>query len=226
MVVDNMSDLKKKILQGTSKSLETIGIDKLKKVIRMSQEEKREHGLLFCGDTDIPPFGNISHSDLCVGTECSVIMKDCKGKIQIGTFHTHPDIKPANKPTLGHLSGSDIYSSIFNRRRFSCIGLTEGDKPTIKCFIPEFDIDAITTFKLFMAQDNYNRKLSEYNLSEQKPDGTKKRLEELLGELPRDKKTILSNIYDTYLQADGEFHEHAEHLAKKLISKDADLVIK
>lgn len=54
-----MNKLKEKILKGALKSLEIVGIDNIKKIIRNSEEEKREQGLLFCGSTDIPPFRNI-----------------------------------------------------------------------------------------------------------------------------------------------------------------------
>ena len=234
-----MNDLKEKILQGTSKSLRTIGIDKLKEIIRVSDKERREHALLFCSDKDIPPFGDISHSDLCAGTECRVILKDCINakaakavEKQIGTFHTHVNhhINKEKDKFLGNLSKEDIYSSISNRRRFSCLGLTEKQKPIIKCFIPEFDIDPTITMKSFIAQDNYYKKLTEYlteyNISEYKPDGTKKSLDELLKELPQDKRTVLSNTYDRYIKADDELYKESESLSKKLLHKDADIIIR
>ena len=228
-----MNDLKEKILQGTSKSLGTIGIGKLKEIIRVSDKERREHALLFCSDTDIPPFGDISHSDLCIGTKCRVVLKDCinakdeAANKQIGTFHTHVNLTNKEKDKfLGNLSKEDIYSSISNRRRFSCLGLTEKQKPIIKCFVPEFDINPIITMKSFLAQDSYYKKLIEYNLSEYKPDGTKKSLDELLKELPLDKRTILSKTYDKYIKADDELYQESESLAEKLLHKDADIIIK
>lgn len=196
--------------------LESVGIDKLKKIILKSEEEKREHALLFCGDTDIPPFGNISHSDLCIGTKCSVSLKDCKGsnqlkqitakgKREIGSFHTHLHQNKTIDPQIGNLSGGDIYRSISERHRFSCIGHTEDNEkhnPIIKCFVPEFDID--TASKFFTEQDDYHKKLTEYNLSD----------------------PILSMAYDKYMKADIELYQESNSLAKKLLSKEADLIIR
>lgn len=205
-----MNDLKEKILQGVLKSLETIGTDKLKKLIRMSEEEKREHGLLFCGSTDIPPFENVSHSELCTGERCNVEIKDCKGKKSIGSFHTHPRTKTGKY--IGNLSGEDIYESISHRHSFSCIGLVENDKPTIKCFIPAFDIDPIIALNTFKTQDNYNRKLS--NVSKERPYATQTSIDEL------------TKAYDERMKADVELYMSSKYLAEKLLSKEADLIIK
>ncbi len=205
-----MNDLKEKILQGTLKSLETVSMDKLKKVIHISEEEKREHGLLFCGSTDIPPFGDISHSYLCTGTHCRVEIKDCKGKKQIGTFHTHPYSKTSRD--IGNISGEDIYESISHKHSFSCIGLTEKDKPIIKCFIPAFDIDPIIALKAYKSQDNYDRKLSK--VSAERPNVTKESIDEL------------TNAYDERIKTDDELYQASKSLAKKLLSKEADLIIR
>lgn len=205
-----MNELKEKILQGALKSLETVSMDKLKKVIRTSEEEKREHGLLFCGSTDIPPFENVSHSELCTGDRCNVEIKDCKGKKQIGSFHTHPYSKTGRN--IGNLSGEDIYESVSHKHSFSCIGLVENDKPTIKCFIPAFDIDPIVALNTFKTQDNYNRKLSK--VSEEIPNVTKESIDELI------------KAYDERMKADIELYQESNSLAKKLLSKDADLIVK
>lgn len=205
-----MNDLKEKILQGVLKSLETISTDKLKKLIRTSEEEKREHGLLFCGSTDIPPFENVSHSELCTGDRCNVEIKDCKGKKSIGSFHTHPRTKTSDY--IGNLSGEDIYESISHRHSFSCIGLVENDKPTIKCFIPAFDIDPIIALNTFKTQDNYNRKLSK--VSEERPNVTKESIDELI------------KAYDERTKADIELYLESKSLANKLLYKKADLIIR
>lgn len=202
-----MNNLKEKILQDTLKSLETFSIDKLKKVIRISEEEKRERALLFCADTDIPPFGNISHSDLCTGTECNVVMKDCKGRKQIGSFHTHPHTKTGKD--IGNLSGEDIYESVSHKHSFSCIGLVEKDKPIIKCFIPAFDIDPIIALSAYKTQDDYDRKLSK--LSTERP-------YKIIDELTK--------AYDERIKADDELYQASKSLAERLLSKEADLTIK
>ena len=226
-------ELKEKILHGTRKSLETIGIDKLKEIIHKSEKEKREYALLFCGNTDIPPFGDISHSNLCTGTECRVILKDCKGKIQIGSFHTHHHTGYSKDEFIEHLSDEDIYSTISNKRNFSCIGFIEDKKsqknlkPVIKCFIPALDIQKpIIALESYIAEDKYHKKLLEYNLSENKPDGTKKSLDELLKELSEDKRKILSDTYTRWTIADDELYKESELLFKKLLHKDADLTIR
>ncbi len=205
-----MNDLKEKILRGALKSLESVGIDNLKKVIRNSEEEKREHGLLFCGATDIPPFGNISHSYLCTGTHCKVEIKDCKGKKQIGTFHTHPRTETGKN--IGNLSGEDIYEGVSHKHSFSCIGLVEKDKPAIKCFIPAFDIDPIITLKAYKTQDDYCRKLSK--VSEERPNVTKESID------------ALTKSYDERMKADDELYQASKSLANKLLSKGADLIIR
>lgn len=205
-----MTNLKEKILQGTLKSLETFSINKLKKIIIISEEEKREHGLLFCGDTDIPPFGDISHSELCSGDRCHVEVKDCKDKKQVGSFHTHPHIKTVKD--TGNLSGEDIYGSVSHKHSFTCIGLVEKDEPIIKCFVPAFDIDPIITLKVFKAQDNYVRKLSK--VSKERLNVTKESFNEL------------AKAYDERIEADDELYQESRSLAKKMLSKEADLIIR
>lgn len=216
-----MNGLKEKILQGALKSLESAGIDNLKKVIHNSEEEKREQGLLFCGSTDVPPFGDLSRSYLCAGTHCKVDIKDCKGnnrlkpitakgKKQIGTFHTHPYSKTSRD--IGNLSGEDIYESVSHKHSFSCIGLIEKDKPVIKCFIPAFDIDPIIALKVYKSQDDYDRKLSK--VSAEKPNITKESIDEL------------TKAYDERIKTDDELYQASKSLANKLLSKEADLIIK
>jgi len=45
-----MDELKEKILQGTVKSLETIGIKNLVNMIEKSHNEKREYGIAICSN--------------------------------------------------------------------------------------------------------------------------------------------------------------------------------
>ena len=205
-----MNDLKEKILQGASKSLETFSIDKLKKIIITSEEEKREHGSLFCGTTDIPPFGNISHSGLYAGDQYNVELKGCKGKKQIGSFHTHPHTKMGKD--IGNLSGKDIYESVYHKHSFSCIGLIEKGKPIIKCFIPAFDIDQIITLKVIKTRDNYGRKL--LKVAEERPNVTKKSINEL------------TKAYDERIEAENELYNESKSLLEKLLSKEADLIVR
>jgi len=201
-----MNVLKEKILQGALRSLETFSIDKLNDIINKSEKEKREYGLLFCGSTDEPPFGNLSHAELCTGKECTVEIHDCKGKQQIGSFHTHPYSETGKD--FGNLSGKDIYESVSHRHNFSCIGLIEHDKPIIKCFTPAFDIDPTITLKAYNAQDDYDRKLSK--ASQEK---SIKHINELI------------ESYDKRIIADDELYQESEALAKRLLFKGADLTI-
>lgn len=207
---NNTNNLKEKILQGTLKSLETFSINKINDIILKSEKEKREYGIMFCSDTDIPPFGNITYPELCIGNECNVDINDCTGKKQIGTFHTHPHTKTGKD--IGNLSGGDIYGTVSHRQSFSCIGLIEDNRPTIKCFTPSFDIDPIIAFKAYKAQDDYGKKLS--NVSKEKSNITQKSVDEL------------TDAYDKRMITDDELYQESETLAKKLLSKKADLVIR
>lgn len=201
-----MNNLKEKILQGTLGSLENFSINKLNDIIIRSEKEKREYGILFCGSTDEPPFGNLSHAELCTGEDCKVEIKDCKGKKQIGTFHTHPHVKKGIN--FGNLSGEDIYESVSHRHNFSCIGLVEHDKPIIKCFTPAFDINPTIALKAYNAQDDYGRKLSKAS-QEKSTENINKLIES----------------YDKRIITDDELYQESEALAKRLLSKGADLTI-
>ncbi len=205
-----MKDIKEKILQGTKKSLETFSINKLNDIICKSEKEKREYGLMFCSDTDVPPFENITYSNMCIGKECDIEISDCKDKKQIGMFHTHPHTKKGKN--FGNLSGKDIYSTVSSRQSFVCIGLTENNIPIIKCFIPSLDIDPTITSNAHKAQDNYDEKLS--NISKQKPNIVRKSVDELI------------DAYDKRVIANKELYRESENLAEKLLSKKADLIIR
>lgn len=204
-----MINLKEKILDGVRKSLETFSIDKLSEVIRKSEKEKREYGLLFCGSTDVPPFGDLSHAGLCTGEKCSVEINDCKDKIRIGTFHTHPRVEEGTN--FGNLSGNDVYMSIYHRQIFSCIGLMEHNRPIIKCFIPTFEIDPTIALNAYNAEDDYGKKLSK-----------------VISERGQNRKSVdeLAEAYDKRVIANNDLHRESEALADRLLSKKADLVIK
>lgn len=206
---NDKDNLKEKILHGALKSLETFSIDKLEDIIIKSEKEKREYGIIFCGDTNVPPFGEITHSDLCVGEECSLDITDCKGKKQIGTFHTHPRIKSGRN--FGNLSGEDIYNTIRHKEAFSCIGITEYYRPAIKCFTPQLDINPTIMSNAHNAEDDYSKKLAK--VSKQ---GTK------------DRKSVddLIEAYDKRKIADSELHKESESLSERLLSKEADLIIR
>lgn len=77
---NNKNNPKEKILQGALKSLETFSINKINDIIRESEKEKLEYGIIFCSDTDIPPFGNITYPGLSVGKEYDIDIIDCIGK--------------------------------------------------------------------------------------------------------------------------------------------------
>lgn len=196
------NDLKEKILQGTSKSLRSVGVNRLKEIIHTSEKEKREYGIMFCGD-EVPPFGNISHTGLCTGKGCNVDISDCKGRTQIGTFHTHPHIEKAIN--IGNLSGDDIYQTISHKQSFACLGLIE-NKPIIKCFIPGLYINPIIALNAFRANEEYDNKLSEV-----KKQKTKKSVDELI------------SAYDKRIIADGELYRESKSSADKL--QKADLII-
>ena len=130
-----MNALKQIIIGDISDSIKSIGLNKLNEIIHKSEKEEREYAIKFCRNEHIYP------SDICIGTKCRIALKEDKScKNQIGTFHTHHHIKNTNNKHMGYLSGPDIYSTILKKRDFSCIGLIEDNKPTIKCFIPVLDI--------------------------------------------------------------------------------------
>lgn len=207
---NNTRNLKEKILHGALKSLETFSINKLNDIIRKSEEEKTEYGMIFCSDTDKPPFESITYSDLCKGNECSVDLSDCKGRKQIGTFHTHPHVKIGKD--FGNLSGTDIYVAIINRRSFSCIGLTEDNRPTIKCFTPQFDIDPNIASDAIKAEDDYGEKLSK--VTKGKPNVDTKSVDTLI------------ESYDKRKITKYKLEQESEVLSKKLLSRRADLMIR
>ena len=202
-----MDNLKEKILHGTLKSVETFSINKLNDIIIRSEKEKREYGLLFCGTTDKPPFGDLSNADLCTGENCSVDIKDCKGKKQIGSFHTHPHAEKGKN--FGNLSGKDIYGTIYHKHNFACIGTIENNRPIIKCFTPAFDIDPTIILRMYNANDDYDRKLSK--ASHEK---SIKNVDELI------------ESYNKRIRADDELYQESEALAERLLFRGADLIIK
>lgn len=204
------NSLKEKILQETLRSLETFSIDKLNDIINKSEKEKREYGLIFCGDTVTPPFGSLSHSELCSGKECLLEINDCKGKKHIGTFHTHPRIKIGRN--FGNLSGEDIYNAIFHKEAFSCIGLTEYYRPVIKCFTPQFDINPTIMLNAHNAEDDYGKKLAK--VSKQGSNIDRKSVDDLI------------EAYDKRKITDSELHKESESLSERLLSKEADLTIR
>ena len=207
---NDTDNLKEKILQETLRSLETFSIDKLEDIINKSEKEKREYGIIFCGDTNVPPFGEITHSDLCTGEECNVNMTDCKDKKQIGTFHTHHRIKIGR--SFGNLSGEDIYNVIRHKEAFSCIGLTEYYRPAIKCFTPQLDIDPTIMSNAHNAEDDYGKKLAK--VSKQGPNIDRKNVDDLI------------EAYDKRKITDNELHKESESLSERLLSKEADLTIR
>lgn len=204
-----MNNIKEKILEGIRKSLETFSTDKLNDIICKSEKEKREYGLIFCGDTDMPPFGNLSHAELCTGKKCEVEMHDCKDKKQIGTFHTHPRVKAGKD--LGNLSGKDIYGTVSHRQSFACLGLIEHNRPVIKCFIPALYIDPTITLNAYNADDDYGKKLSK-----------------VISERGQNRKSAdeLVDAYNKRIIADDDLYQESKALADRLLSKEADLIIR
>jgi hypothetical protein len=209
-MTNNKNDLKEKLLQEVLRSLETFSIDKLEDIIVKSEKEKREYGIIFCGETNTPPFGKITHSDLCIGEECSVNMIDCKGKRQIGTFHTHPRIKMGR--SFGNLSGEDIYNTIRHDDAFSCIGITEYYRPAIKCFTPKFDINPTIVSNAHNAEDDYGEKLAK--VLKQRSNIDRKSVDDLI------------EAFEKRKMADNELKKESESLSEKLLSKEADLTIR
>lgn len=152
-----MDELKEKILQGTVKSLETIGIKNLVNMIEKSHKEQREYGVAICSNRDIPPFGDIFLSKTTIGTKNHVKFEDCE-HMRIGSFHTHTD---SNK----ELSVGDIYAELQSKDNFSCIGIVDDknkDKKIINCSINAYHVDPLVALDFYKKQDKFLRQLKEY----------------------------------------------------------------
>ena len=201
------ANLREKTLHGALKSLESFPINRLNDIISKSEEEKREYGFVFCGSVDLPPFGDVSHSELCTGTECSIDIIDCQDKKPIGSFHTHPHVK--NAKDFGNLSPADIYGTVTHGHSFSCIGLIENNKPTINCFTPIFDIDQHILADVYKSQSDYGRTLSKM----------KRQI------VPGNVDELIAS-YDKMIIAEKDLLEESKALSKKLLSKKADLIVR
>ncbi len=213
-----MDELKEKILQGTVKSLETIGIKNLVNTIDKSHNEKREYGIAICSNNDVPPFGDIFLSKMTIGTNNNVKFEDCKHK-QIGSFHTHTE---DNK----ELSVGDIYAELQSKNNFSCIGIVDDknkNKKIINCYINAYHVDPLVALDFYKKQDKFLRKLKEYDIPLKTQSGETMHIDEMLKGLTPDKKKMMYDLYIEGLEADTQLHVQAQEISKK--HKDADLSI-
>ena len=213
-----MDELKAKILQGTIKSLETIGIKNLVDMIDKSHKEQREHGIAICSNNDVPPFGDIFLSKTTVGTSNHVKFEDCKG-MQIGSFHTHTG-------SNNELSVGDIYAELQSKNNFSCMGILDNknkDKKTVNCYVNAYHVNPLVALDFYKKQDKFLKQLKEYGVALRKPSGEAKHINELVSELTPDKKKIMDNLYNEFIETDFQLHIEAENISKK--HKDPDLNI-
>lgn len=213
-----MDELKEKILQGTIKSLETIGIKNLVDMIEKSHKEQREYGITICSNNDAPPFGDISLSKMTIGTNNNVKFEDCK-HTQIGSFHTHIG-------TNNELSVGDIYAELQSKNNFSCMGIVDNknkDKKTINCSINAYHVDPFIALDFYKKQDKFLKKLKEYDLPLKTPSGDVRHIDEMLKGLAPDKKKIMYDLYLEGLEADTQLHIEAENISRK--HKETDLII-
>lgn len=96
----------------------------IKEMKRLNQKTKTvgiEYGSLLCGDIITK---KIDLSGECTGTECKVELKRArcpKGKIELGTFHTHPDQK------VPQFSPPDI-----SYQGFYCLGVSDATEENKK----------------------------------------------------------------------------------------------
>lgn len=213
-----MDELKEKILQGTIRSLETIGIKNLVNMIEKSHKEQREYGVAICSNNDVPPFGDIFLSKMTIGTKNNVKFEDCK-HTQIGSFHTH--IGANNELSVG-----DIYAELQSKNNFSCMGITDSkneNKKIINCSINAYHVDPLIALDFYKKQDKFLKQIKEYNIPLRTQSGEARHIDELLSGLTPDKKKIMNDIYNEAIEADFKLHIEAEKISKK--HKDPDLNI-
>jgi hypothetical protein len=213
-----MDELKEKILQGTIKSLETIGIKNLVDMIEKSHKEQREYGIAICSNNDAPPFGDIFLSKTTTGTKNNVKFEDCK-HVQIGSFHTH--IGDNNELSVG-----DIYAELQSKNNFSCMGIVDNknkDKKVIDCFINAYHVNPSVALDFYKKQDKFLKQLKEYDIPLKTKSGEVMHIDDLLGKLSPDKKKMMYDLYLEGLEADSQLHIDAEKISKK--HKDPDLII-
>lgn len=213
-----MDELKEKILQGTIKSLETIGIKNLVDTIEKSHKEQREYGIAICSNNDAPPFGDIFLSKTTIGNKNNVKFEDCK-HTQIGSFHTHIG-------TNNELSIGDIYAELQSKNNFSCMGIVDNknkDKKIINCYINAYHVDPFIALDFYKKQDKFLKQLKEYDIPLKTQSGEIRHIDEMLKGLAPDKKKMMNDLYLEGLEADFQLHIEAEKISKK--HKDPDLII-
>lgn len=213
-----MDELKEKILQGTIKSLETIGIKNLVDTIEKSHKEQREYGIAICSNNDVPSFGDIFLSKTSVGTENHVKFEDCE-HARIGSFHTHTG-------SNNELSTGDIYAELQSKDNFSCIGIIDNknkNKKIINCFINAYHVNPLVALDFYKKQDKFLKQLKEYDIPLKTPSGDVRHIDEMLKHLSPDKKKTMYDLYNEGLEADSQLHIEAGNISKK--HKDPDLNI-
>jgi len=134
----------------------------VKRLIDESEKTGREVGALICRVDDRLELGA-----KCTGTECGILLEDCKEGEMVGGFHTHPRIV-SKMDIAKYPSPSDIETAILQERKFSCIGYREDGKDKVVCFCPPEDRRKaellINAFKEVEREvKEYNKRKSEYD---------------------------------------------------------------
>jgi len=98
--------------------------DTLIGMIETTRKTGNEMGALFCMGTG----GECDIGMMCTGSECNIVLRDCAGKLGIGSFHTHPGTAKAI-PSFG-----DIIHNVASNYLFFCIGSNEDPEVPIRCY--------------------------------------------------------------------------------------------
>lgn len=102
-------------------------------LIDKSEKDNREHGLLLCEEKN----GDITHSNICVGSNCEIVLKDAKCPVNttmIGDFHTHPGRGKIPSYSRSEPSIKDIAATASYGRKSLCIGYSHRSKNYVKCY--------------------------------------------------------------------------------------------
>jgi len=123
-------------------------VQQMNEYIKKSNKDGNERGFKLCKTL---VNDDISTGSRCVGNYCStdITKSKCdKGKINIGSFHTHPlsKVSKNDNTKFDIMSNQDILLSYRNKEEITCIGHSKG----IKCYIPKEieGCDGVTAYGL------------------------------------------------------------------------------
>lgn len=103
--------------------------DLMLSLVEKSDNENKEHAIILCDDKN----GNITSTNVCVGLECEIPLKEMKklqcptGTEEYSDFHTHPWSKGIEYEPLGGIKPTreDIVSSASANHSSLCLGYSK-----------------------------------------------------------------------------------------------------